>query len=103
MSATREQMAADMAAVLADPYGPADNVNINGIELHAVRQPVDWQPSTDMEGAQVERQILFFLQSDLGVIPVPWQELLVDGRRWSVESVQEKGPTLELIMVRYLS
>jgi len=103
MSAAREQLATDLAAVLADPSGPADTVNINGTDLQAVRQPVDWLPNRDLEGAQVEREILFLLQSALGFIPVPWQELLVDARRWSVEAVQEKGPVLELVMVRYLS
>lgn len=103
MSAAREQLAADLATVLVDPNGPADPININGIDMQAIRQPVDWLPNRDLEGTQVEREILFLLQADLGFIPVPWQELLIDNRGWFVEAVPEKGQVLELAMVRYLS
>jgi len=94
-------MAADLAAVLADPNGPADLVNIAGVDLLAIRQPASWIPAGEIEGAQVEREVFFLLQERLGFVPVPWSELLVDGRRWSVEAVPEKGLVLELVLVRY--
>lgn len=99
MPTAREQLLLDLAAILADPYGPAEQVLIGSATPRAVRDLPALVPG-DAEGLLVERQTLYLLRADLGFAPVTGQELLVDGARWMVE-LCPPGDVIELHLMRY--
>jgi hypothetical protein len=99
MPTAREQLLLDLAAILADPNGPAEQVSIGSLTLRAVRDLPALVPG-DAEGLLVERQTLYLLAANLGFQPVSGQELAIDGGRWEVESCPP-GPVVELHLMRY--
>ncbi len=103
MPTAREQQLLDFTSILADPSGPGEERDFNGVVIRVVPQPIEWVPASSLEGVQVERDRFFLLRDDLGFVPVPWQELIVGNRKWNVEAVPEKGAVLEIVLVRYLS
>ena len=94
-----QQHLADLAAILADPDGPAVQVTIGTTPLRAVRDLPALVPS-DPEGLLAERQTLVFLAGDLGFTPATGQELLVDGARWMVEACPP-GDVVVCSLLRY--
>lgn len=101
MATVHQLHLADLAAILADPDGPAEEVTIGAVSLRCVRDLPALVPA-DSEGLLVERQTLTLLASDLGFQPVTGQELTVDGARWLVESCPP-GDVLDLNLMRYRS
>ncbi|MDX9894331.1 MAG: hypothetical protein RBS34_02730 [Desulfofustis sp.] len=106
MSAAREQLARDLAAVLADPHGPAEEVTIGSVVVRTIlsRPELDRSaaPGAGSEGLLVERSVLYLLPDELGSVPVPGQELVVDGVRWLVLS-SPPGLVLRVELMRYLT
>lgn len=101
MAAFHEQRLADMAAILADPNGPAIEVVIGVTQIRVIPD----QPSLvhdDMGRPMIERHGLLGLRADLGFSPVPGMELVIDGVNWVVESAPP-GDVLDLRLMRYRS
>jgi len=99
MATIHQQHLADVAAILADPNGPAEDVTIGTVTLRVIRDLPALLPAA-AEGLLVERQVLYLLRADLGFSPVPGQELLVDGSRWMVETCPP-GEVTVLNLMRY--
>ncbi len=105
MVTAQTQHVNDFAAVLADPSGPAVEVIVGTAQgnttIKVIREPVDYSQYAGMEIVQAERQNLYVLRDALGFTPVPGTELVIDGSRWTVESVPWKGSVLHLFIAGY--
>jgi len=104
MATAQAQLLADLAAVLADPNGPAEEVVIGTTSLRVVRDSPALVPNDDWgdNRLKVERMTLFGLRADLGFSPVPDMELAVAGIPWTVESCPP-GDVFILQLMRYRS
>ena len=99
MPTAQAQQLTDLAAVLADPSGPAVEVVIGTASLRVIRD-LPALLTADADGVVVERQTLYGIRADLGFAPVPGMELVVDGARWLVESCPA-GDVFILALMRY--
>ncbi|WP_028579432.1 hypothetical protein [Desulfogranum japonicum] len=105
MATAQIQHINDFAAVLADPSGPAVEITISTAQgswtIKGIRELRDYAPYASLEIVQAEKQNLYVLRSDLGFMPVPGLELILDGSQWTVDSVPWKGEVLQIAITGY--
>jgi hypothetical protein len=98
MTAFDDQFRVDMAAILADPYGPTRQMAIGSSTPRAIVGDTSLEAAG--EGLLEERQVVHCLAGDLGFVPVTGQELVVEGARWRVESCPP-AEVLSIHLLRY--
>ena len=104
MTTVHEQHTADLAAILASSSGPAVSAVVGTLPpLRLIREPGGMVADSDSGVVQVERETLYLLYTSLGFVPVSNQELTIDGKQWTVESVPWKGAVLQLSVMRYVA
>ncbi len=103
MTTTREYMAADMAAILADTGEAADLVTLDGSPVNVIMEPMDESASQAVDGLLMDRMRLWALIADLAAVPVPGQRLTIDAVNYDVELVHPWADMIEIIMQRYWS
>ena len=99
MPSLRAQQLLDLAAILAAPNGPAEQVAIGSATPRVIRDLPALLPA-DAEGLLAERQTFYLLRADLGFSPVTGQDLQIEGGRWMVESCPP-GDVVVLQVMRY--
>ncbi len=101
MADLRDHMADDLAAVLADPSGPAVSIVLDGMDVRAFVDDLAFQ-DCPYDGVVLERKGVILLQGVISA-PVPTQQMIMEEKRYLVESSLQPGPALELILTRFSS
>jgi len=101
MTTAREQHASDLATVLADPNGPAEDIVIGGTGRRALVVDLPFHECS-WEGTVLERKGLTLLA---GVILKPdiMQKMTLGTTSYMVESSVVSGAALDLILTRFAS
>lgn len=97
MATPREHMQADLAHLFAEEGGAADDVVIDGVPCRAIVEPLDVVPG-DFDGSAKQLRALW-LEKGAITLPRPGYRLTVDGKEWTVQSVDPTG----LVDIIYLA
>lgn len=97
MATPREHMLADLAQAFAEDGGVATDVVLDGVSLRAIVEPLDILPG-DFEGSARQLRAVS-LQKGAITLPRPGYRLTMDGKEWTVQSVDPTG----LMDVLYLA
>jgi hypothetical protein len=87
----KEQMAADMESLFFDLDDQTIEINFNGqtimVNQSTARDADYGSQNSPEQGVLEERRTYYFRGIDLDPLPVPWEEVEIDGQEWTVLEV----------------